>query len=824
MIMVKVLFASLWHKKGRALLLLFSIAVCGALLFTSACFRTTAAGMVRSAGRRWGGQSHLIIETRSVAGATEWLPEALPKGHEGDFEYVYQMLRGKALVAPDTDNMRYFTIIGADLEEFHRHNPILLREGSLENFEGSKVILSAAYADQLGLAIGDTMAVELEGKLYGLAVAGISEASGLFLRDVADGGYLLVPKELLQQAMNGEINLAFLRLREPGNITAIREGLQQEMPDYLVNLAYDDSVINAEINNYVMPFSISIVLVLFMSAFIIYTSFGLIVTERIPLLGILRSQGCSRAKTTIYLLLESVVIGAVGGLLGCFGGTGILQLLQDTYFSGDAAVGEIAVRFGLGQIAFALFCSCLITLASSLIPILRVTGRPVKELILGDFHAKRTRNSKQWIPGLLLLILCAAAPAALGYGFVDMVLAVVVVLLVLVAINLCIPAICRLAAWLLHRLPLPYAVRLGVKNAGDFQGLCGNVRLFASVVAIMIFMLTLTNSMAVDLREGYARERYDLTLTLRRTGDEELAKLTETDAVKNCIGVYEAYGSITSHGSFLNALYGVEDPASFFDYSSASIPPGTDINTIMEGRSIVTTNILREKLGLSLGDTLTLQMEGRTMAYTITGFLDSNWGIGHVGYVSADNFRADFGTDTYSKILLRSSGTAEEAKQAILRAFSRDVLSITTKAEIEAANADKVEGIFQSITAYAGFATLIGLVGILNNIAACFLDRKRSLALYRCVGLDRRGMQEMLAAEAITIGVLGVLTGLTAGLCMMQAVPNAVAVLWGLVKVNTPTDKVLLLCAGGLVLMVFASLIPAIKSRGLSIMETLRYE
>jgi putative ABC transport system permease protein len=264
----------------------------------------------------------------------------------------------------------------------------------------------------------------------------------------------------------------------------------------------------------------------------------------------------------------------------------------------------------------------------------------------------------------------------------------------------------------------------------------------------------------------------------------------------------------------------------FFDfwYTKVSDEAARAIDGLNDGKNIVIGAILKGKLGLDIGDTVTLRLTNGAGEYIVTGFIDSNYGIGHIGFISAENFISDFGAENYSKILIKSDGDPEATKNNILRAFSKDVMAIQTKAEEEAANSDKVMSIFNAINTYAYFAMLIGLLGIVNNMAASFLSRRRNLAMYRCIGMPKRGAARMLMTEAMTIGVVGVCAGLAIGLLSTGAVPFLVGMAWGNVAVIVPVMRIMALCICGITAMLACSLIPLANNRKLSVMDNIRYE
>ncbi len=164
------------------------------------------------------------------------------------------------------------------------------------------------------------------------------------------------------------------------------------------------------------------------------------------------------------------------------------------------------------------------------------------------------------------------------------------------------------------------------------------------------------------------------------------------------------------------------------------------------------------------------------------------------------------------------------AKSNILRVYAKDVLSIYTKQELESANADKVEGIFNAINTYAYFAMLIGFLGIVNNMVACFIGRQRNLAMYRCVGMSRKSMGRMLMTEAATIGIIGTLIGLVTGMLIIGMIPLLVGMFWGNVSATVPVMKIAGMCIAGITAIMLCSLVPFFKGKNISIMNSIRYE
>ena len=64
--------------------------------------------------------------------------------------------------------------------------------------------MGTTYANKYHLKVNDVIRLELNNTEYDFKIAGISEVKGLFLRELADGGFILAPKDTLSQIFNGE--------------------------------------------------------------------------------------------------------------------------------------------------------------------------------------------------------------------------------------------------------------------------------------------------------------------------------------------------------------------------------------------------------------------------------------------------------------------------------------------------------------------------------------------------------------------------------------------------------------------------------------------
>ncbi|HPH98582.1 MAG TPA: ABC transporter permease [Anaerolineaceae bacterium] len=826
-LIIKTLIKNLLEKKARTCLVLFSIAISAALFFANQGFSLTCQQMFLDASVRWGGNADLYIEPLKSAGAAEWIDISPMETYRGEFAYQFNFIRQNALYMPSVEAMVYYTLIGADIHDFNAYNPITLKSGSFDDWQGFKLIMGEAYAQKYGFSTGDQMPLELNGQTYEFTIAGISEQKGLFLRELADGGYLITPRETLAKIYGDHSNLVFIQLKNPAEKARFFNELSEKLPGYAVHYAVDDGVVAAEVANYVMPFNISAAAVIFMSMFIIFTAFNLISLERISVIGTLRSIGCTRWQLNLILMAESAVLGVLGGLLGCVLGLGVLEIIKNSYFSSDQTVYNVRILLGVKEVLISTGMAALITVISAILPVLKTTRIPIKNIILRDLEPKQAGASHSWLAGLALLAACLFITPFLPGNFAGMIIGCTLATGVLAGLVLVIPRAVALVSGLAHVLPFTcHEMVLGMRNIRDNHSLLNNIKLFAATIAIVAFMTTLFNSLTMDLVRSYNENvRYDISLVLRQSDQNTLAALARVEGVERFVGSYQTAAMIANKDTWFNTVYGIDD-AAFFQLDPAVLPPDFDqaMQAISQRKAIIVTNIMKAKYGIQQGDELLIRFGNHDAAYTVAGFVDTNVCIGHVGYISSKNFKEEMGVTDYSNIAIKTSGDPAQAKDNIKRALTKEVMSIQTRQEQADANLDKVNGIFSSISSYTYIAMFVGVIGIINNIVAGFIERKRNFALYRCVGMSKKGIQKMLITETVLIGVLGVTFGILVSLVMMTAIPVSVSVFWGTVKMIPASREIAILAVVSILAMAAVSYVPTLESSQLSILETIKYE
>lgn len=233
---------------------------------------------------------------------------------------------------------------------------------------------------------------------------------------------------------------------------------------------------------------------------------------------------------------------------------------------------------------------------------------------------------------------------------------------------------------------------------------------------------------------------------------------------------------------------------------------------------------LRDKFGSKVGDKMKLILNGKEVTYTIAGFQDTMLNNGSIVMIADKYFRLDTGKSNYDEVFIKTNKDPDTVAEAIRKKYIRRSPYVITIADLEKENFEVNSSIFSAMEAFAYLTLLIGIFGIINNFLISFLKRQRSLAMYRSVGMSRKQVIAMLFAESLTGGIIGGLSGISAGLMMTYAVPHLMKSLGMPIPLKYDPSTIAGAFIIGMVITLIASLSPMLKSAKINLVGALKYE
>ena len=174
---------------------------------------------------------------------------------------------------------------------------------------------------------------------------------------------------------------------------------------------------------------------------------------------------------------------------------------------------------------------------------------------------------------------------------------------------------------------------------------------------------------------------------------------------------------------------------------------------------------VQDLYGFSSGHTVEIPLNGKTRSFIVAGAF-RDYARQH-GAIQID--RADYVALTGDRrvndaaLWIAAGVTPAAAMQAIRALPGAGEVDIALPGEIREASLRVFDRSFAATYAMEAVAVLVGLFGLSSSLGAIVLARRREFGVLRHLGLTRRQIGAMLAAEGGLLALLGAAAGLAAG-------------------------------------------------------------
>jgi putative ABC transport system permease protein len=521
--------------------------------------------------------------------------------------------------------------------------------------------------------------------------------------------------------------------------------------------------------------------------FLVYSAQSLSVARRGPQFALLRVLGLPRRALLVQILVEGAALGLVGSLLGIALGQALADLAV-TRLGGDLGGGYFGaatphLAFAPGPAAVFAGIGIIVAMVSSLVPA-RVAAAAAPAVALktsGDLGDPR-RAALLW-PGLALLAaggLAALAPPVaglplLGYAAMALLLAGGVAIM---------PALVRLLLGPLHRLTgLPPAIDLALKRLwGAPQqaavALCGIVASTSLMIAMAVMVASFRGSVDDWL---VAILPSDIYLHLEGAEGGGLdpaaqARLAATPGIASISFVRQVPLRLAADRPAVQLTAQPIDPAApgrRLLLVGPSVPVPAGATPVWVSEAMVWLYDARP------GTRLVLPIGGRAQPVFVAGvWRDYARQFGAIAIADQDYVRltGDAGKSE-AAIDARPGTSVDRLIPALRRALPAGLAGqalFGQPRQLRAMALSIFDRSFAITYALEAIAIIIGLVGVAATFSAQTLARTREFGMLRHIGVSRRQIGAMLAAEGALLGLVGGVAGLALGVVMSQVLIHVV--------------------------------------------------
>ena len=576
-------------------------------------------------------------------------------------------------------------------------------------------------------------------------------------------------------------------------------------------------------------------------SFVIYNVFSITAAQRLRENALLRAIGASRRQVSRALLIESLVMGVIGSLLGFGGGIVLSQVLSALLKATGFEVPTQGLNITASALINTFVAGVLVTVLAAWLPARRA-GRVPPLAALRDTALDTAGNLKRRV--IIGLVIVAVGALGLASAMRDAPIQILGlgVLGVFAGVLVLGPAIARPVA---RALGVPVAKLRGVSGEMARQNAARNPkrtsRTAAPVllgVALVTAFTALAASIRLEIRDTFGNAfSGDIALTVDSRGFGGIP-LTVTDQIATLDGVAQATGigftsvrlddpgapadpnagaGVNQRGVFVQTI----NPATIGGLFDIGVVEG-DLTTLGRDGIFVEADRATQK-GWKIGTRLALtRIDGRVIDVEVRGLLSGDTSFAN--YVASREMFLDapspiFDAFVYIKV---SPGAEVNEVSSRIAAISSDtgIGTLQTKDEFIDDRAAQINQILALIYGLLGLSIIIAIVGIVITLLLSVFERRREIGLLRAVGMTKSQVRTTVRWESVITSLLGAVSGVVLGIAMGFVVVGALSD-DGDITFRLPVNETITIVLISFALGILAAVYPAWRATRVNVVEAI---
>lgn len=576
--------------------------------------------------------------------------------------------------------------------------------------------------------------------------------------------------------------------------------------------------------------------------FLIVNTFSMLVAQRTREIGLMRALGSSRGQVNRSVLIEAVLLGVTGSVLGIGGGIGLAVGLMKLMGKVGMKLDTSELTIKLSTPVTGLLIGVIVTVVSAYIPARRA-GKISPMAALRDSGTPAEGRAGRIRAAIGVLVCAAGVLALLGAGQADKAsaggsLLGLGVLLTLVGFVIVGPLLAGVIVRAVSAVVLRFFGPMG--RLAERNALRNPRRTGATASALMIGlalvagMAVIGSSMVASADDQLDKSvGADFIVQAGANGSQPLTPAAEkaltSDAVSKDIDHYTHYTVVnakltTASGGTTKVHLSAADPTYPEDLrlktTAGKLTDAYGTNAMSVPESFAKDNKLK------LGDEVTVAMTGgRPAQLKIAAITSDDTTIEHGSmFTNIATARAYLGDKMpgdfmmFAKAKDGQEAEAYAALKAAVKAYPQ--IDVRDQADYKNLIHDQVNQLLYMIYALLGLAIIVAILGVVNTLALSVVERTREIGLMRAIGTSRRQMRRMIRLESVVIALFGALVGLALGLGW-GATGQRVLASQGLGILQIPWTTIVVVFVGSAVVGLLAALLPALRAGRMNVLNAI---
>ncbi len=660
-------------------------------------------------------------------------------------------------------------------KEFREYH---LVEGAMLG-DAEQILVDKDFAKSLGLHLGGVVRFSTHSGLRQATVVGLVEPhSG---SSVLQGGLVVLPIQLAQRwsKAQGRFDAIQILATQKTEVAELGDRIREVVPDGLkVQVpSLQNELGNESTRSMEQGLKLASAFSLIIAIFIIYNTFQMNVGERRRQLGILRALGTTRKQIEKMIVLEGLVLGIVGTLLGW-----VLGYFATRWLSGatstltDLEIANYQIAWTPFEASAGLGIS--VALAGAYFPAKRASR-------LSPSEAMRVVSSGELEPsnrslavfgallstlGLIVLMLCIRGSIHIDHAITGCVA-------FLLGLVIALPTFLEPATKLVIRC---FGGWLGVEGWLAQRQLMRNRGRSSLTIGVLFIALSFGLGMACTILDNIDDVRkwseealvgdffVRATMPSMATGQAADMPLGLVERIKSIDGVkdVETLRFVSARtGNFAVVVVAREFLVAgrkLFDVIHGA--PEAIFEGLQRG-DIVIGSVLAERAKLKLDDELSLETQSGTVSLKIVGIANDYVAAGLTVYMNRKQAEELLKIEGNDAIIVDTQlGKTAIVETALRSICDTEGLILQSQNELLRIIRDKVDRTVSGLWGLLALGSLIAAFGLVNTLSMNILEQTAEIGMLRVVAMTRSQVRKTVFSQALLMGLIGLIPGVFAGL------------------------------------------------------------
>lgn len=758
----KIAFNSIKKNKIRYMLLTCTLVLSTIIMLSTSIIKDSAIKIREDQLRKTTLNSQVVIIT-----ADEKNPFFNPKDTINsikDIDGISHIVPRIGGMAKDYKTLKDINIIGVDLNKQKAAFPIELIDKYKVKDKENEIIINEKYAKENSLKVGAKIKLVIGTRNKEFIISGISKNTGVFdpsmntaMISIDNAQYLLDQKDNAYS-----IGITIKNLDDINNM--IEEIKPKVSSKFIIQQRYDMDYFKSYVGTIDMALKIIGVLSIFITLFLTYSTFSLIIYERLHQIGILRSLGISKKDIKVSVIVEnllivlsSIVIGSV--LTIPFVRLILNYIVQDGYFTLDLR------KFLFIDLIIIIF-SVLVILVS----LRKILNMSVINLLKGigkKYYTNKIGKIFKFSFGVLLLIVSIVILIS-EYKRENGTLALILgALFFIISFVFLAKLLLIMFNWIYKKIFSIFKGSVSIlfkELVMQFSNIVDIVIITSIIICSIYVSVTLKNMINNGVMNVYGN--VDLMLSIDGTVEEDF-----TDKIKNIKYIKNSLLQSRTTEVIKDTkvdIAGIDGSQYKKDFSTEIIKKGENniFDKLDNGKNIIITTTFSKNTGVNLNDSLKIN----EVNYKVIGVVSSFENMGKVLFVSKDNFNKDIKVKDKDLCLIKVNNKQIKSTTNEIEKLFKDKYenkySIQELTALNEENNNNNKKTFTIVNVLICISTIICIISMSNNVTINLLSRKKVYATKGALGISKGYLSKCILFEAIVLGSYSGIFGLGLGVTL----------------------------------------------------------